>query len=188
MIRFRQPSDSLESATALFVVDMQNGFVNQNSAHIVPNIIRLLDRGGWSTVVFTRFINRPESPYVRWIGWSRFMASPETDIIDQLRPYARKVIDKKGYSAFVPAVAKFLEKRKIKRVVVCGVATDGCVLKTAVDAFEREIEPVVVADACASHAGSVVHDAALMLIPRFIGRRQVRTTDEVLAEIASPSV
>lgn len=182
MIRFRKPSSSHASATALLVVDMQNGFVNHNSEHIVPNIRRLLERGGWAAVVFTRFINRPESPYVRWIGWSRFMASPETDIIEPLRPFARQVVDKHGYTAFVPAVAKILEKGNIKRVVVCGVATDGCVLKTAVDAFERDIEPVVVADACASHAGPAIHDAALLLIPRFIGRKQVRTTDEVLAD------
>lgn len=185
MISFRR-STSGNASTALLVVDMQNGFVNHNSEHIVPNIRRLLDRGGWSIVLFTRFINQPESPYVRWIGWSRFMASPETDIIEPLRPFAREVVDKHGYSAFVPAVGKLLSKRKIARVVLCGVATDGCVLKTAVDAFERDVEPVVVADACASHAGQAIHDAALLLIPRFIGRKQVRTTDEVLAEAQPP--
>ncbi|HEY2092972.1 MAG TPA: isochorismatase family cysteine hydrolase [Thermoanaerobaculia bacterium] len=180
-------SSTPDNATALLVVDMQNGFVNHNSEHIVPNIRRLLELGAWSTVVFTRFLNQPDSPYVRWIGWSRFMASPEIDIIEQLEPFAEQIVDKHGYSAFVPEVGKILENALVKRIVVCGVATDGCVLKTAVDAFERNIEPVVVADACASHAGAAIHDAALLLIPRFIGRKQVRSTDEVIAEVGRPS-
>jgi nicotinamidase-related amidase len=186
MISFLKSRKVKSSKTALLVVDMQNGFVNHNSEHIVPNIRRLLERGGWDKIVFTRFINQPDSSYVRWIGWSRFMESPETDIIEPLRPYAKKIIDKHGYSAFVPSLAKILEGR-IERVVICGVATDGCVLKTAVDAFEREIEPVVVTDACASHAGATIHDAALLLIPRFIGRKQVRTTEDILSEVSPAS-
>jgi len=60
-------------------------------------------------------------------------------------------------------------------LVLCGIATDGCVLKTAVDAFERGIEPVVVVDACASHAGNAVHEAGLLLLGRFIGAGQLRS-------------
>lgn len=182
MISFLKSRKPKSPKTALLVVDMQNGFVNHNSEHIVPNIRRLLERGGWDKIVFTRFLNRPDSPYVQWIGWSRFMERPETDIIEPLQFFAKTVIDKHGYSAFVPPLAKILEQGRIERVVICGVATDGCVLKTAVDAFEREIEPVVIADACASHAGATIHDAALLLIPRFIGRKQVRTTEDMLSE------
>ena len=53
-------------------------------------------------------------------------------------------------------------------------------LKTAIDAFERGIEPVVVVDACASHAGREIHEAGLTLLRRFVGGRQLRTTAEVL--------
>ncbi len=55
--------------------------------------------------------------------------------------------------------------------------TDICVLKTAVDAFERDLSPWVLKDACASHAGPEAHDAGLLITERFIGANQIiRTT------------
>ncbi|WP_280431477.1 isochorismatase family protein [Nocardia brasiliensis] len=38
------------------------------------------------------------------------------------------------------------------RLILCGIATDACVLKTALDAFERGYVPWVVRDAVASNA------------------------------------
>ncbi len=166
--------------TALVVVDMQNGFFNDNTRHILPFVQRLVGDDRWDVLAFTRFVNRPDSGYVRWMGWSRFMAPPEIDIIDPLRPLARDVFDKCGYSAFTPEFCRFISERETQKLVLCGVATDGCVLKTAIDAFERGIEPVVVVDACASHAGPEIHEAGLTLLRRFVGGRQLRTTAEVL--------
>jgi len=60
----------------------------------------------------------------------------------------------------------------------CGIATDGCVLKTAVDLFEAGIRPVVLTDAVSSHAGDEVHQAGLLLISRFIGGEQLVTSEE----------
>lgn len=56
---------------------------------------------------------------------------------------------------------------------MCGIASDGCVLKTAVDVFEQGIVPVVLKDLTASHAGEAVHEAGILLISRFIGQDQV---------------
>lgn len=167
----------------LLVVDMQNGFINDKTEHIIPTIKKLLDARKWKRVVFTRFINRPNSGYVQWIHWSRFMGPPETDIISDLQPYADAIVDKHGYTAFVDGLAELVVTEKVATVCICGVATDGCVLKTAVDAFERGIEPVVVVDACASHAGPAVHDAGLLLLGRFIGKGQLRTAEEVLGSM-----
>ena len=46
-------------------------------------------------------------------------------------------------------------------------------LKSAVDLFEAGIEPVVLADHCASHGGRDCHEAGLKLLKRFIGEGQV---------------
>lgn len=168
--------------TALIVVDVQNGFLSPAAQHVVEPISRLIDEADRRGVViaFTRFFNHPDSGWVKWIRWSRLMGSPETDIVPALAPRAKHVFDKVAYGAFVPEFNQFIESQKIERVVICGIATDGCVLKTAVDAFERGIQPIVVADACASHAGNNVHEAGLLLISRFIGKQQVVSLDEVL--------
>jgi nicotinamidase-related amidase len=133
-------------------------------------------------VAFTRFINYPNSGWVKWIRWSRFMESPEIDIIPALANGAKTVFDKKAYTAFIPEFCEFVKEKMVQRLVLCGVATDGCVLKTAVDAFERDIQPVIAADACASHAGVDVHNAGLLLASRFIGKRQIVSVEDILRE------
>ncbi len=58
-------------------------------------------------------------------------------------------------------------------------------MKTAVDAFERRLTPLIISDACASHAGGDVHAAGLMILGRFIGKEQLLTTSDLLEKIDS---
>ncbi|MET8146633.1 isochorismatase family protein [Sphaerisporangium sp. NPDC005288] len=62
---------------------------------------------------------------------------------------------------------------------MCGIATESCVLKTAADAFERNLTPWVIEDASASHAGEVSHEAGLLVTARFIGPRQFVRAAEI---------
>lgn len=169
----------------LLVVDMQNGFLGDRSRHVIPLVVQLVrdcrERG--LPIVFTRFHNEAESQYERLIGWKRFRTSPEVDISPELSPYAEHVIEKAIYSAFTKEFCEMVERNHWRTIVLCGVATDGCILKTAIDAFERDLVPIVVADVCASHAGREVHDAGLMLLRRFIGKEQVINRDALLSKL-----
>jgi len=171
------------------VVDMQNGFITSATEHIIPGVLRVIGRAisDEIPVALTRFRNYPQSGYVKWINWCRFMGSPEVDICPSLSPYAGVVFDKGGYTAFTSEFEAFVHKESIGRIFFCGVATDGCVLKSAVDAFERNIEPVIIRDACASHAGSTIHDAGLLLASRFIGRYQLLEVDDILGHGFGPA-
>jgi nicotinamidase-related amidase len=66
-------------------------------------------------------------------------------------------------------------------MIVIGLDTESCVLKTAVDAFEAGIVPYVVTDLTYSHAGEEAHSAGLLVTGRFIGRRQLVRAADVLA-------
>ncbi len=70
-------------------------------------------------------------------------------------------------------------------LLLIGIATDGCVLKTAVDAFEQGLTPIVLSDLCASHAGNQVHEAGLLLIGRFIGKDQIISSKELLERLSN---
>jgi nicotinamidase-related amidase len=161
----------------LLVVDVQNGFVNGNSRHIVPGIVRLVQ--SWpSDVVFTQFFNRPGSQFERLIDWRLLHGPPETDLVPGLQPYAKTVVPKTGYSFFDDAGRRLAAKRGWKEVLVCGIDTESCVLKTAVDAFELNYTPLILEDLCASHAGKESHEAGIYVASRFIGKKQiVRTAD-----------
>lgn len=170
--------------SALIVVDVQNGFVRPRSRHVVPAIVHLIrewQKAGGDTV-FTRYLNYENSPYERIIGWKRMRDVPEIELIPELAPYTSgsTILDKKIYSLFTDEGSTLVERHGWTDLVICGIATESCVCKTAVDAFERNLTPWVVSDACASHAGPEAHDAGLLVTGRFIGPKQLVTTKWVL--------
>lgn len=168
----------------LVVVDMQNGFVREKSAHVVPVIAditrRWQDAGG--DTVFTRYLNFPGSVFERLIHWTKLRESPEIDIVPELTDLAARstaIVDKTIYSLFSEEGARLVRERGWTDLYICGIATESCVLKTAVDAFERDLTPWLIQDASASHAGSEAHDAGILVSSRFIGKDQIISVDDV---------
>lgn len=77
---------------------------------------------------------------------------PGGDVIRQLLPQpGDHVLLKHRYSAFDhTALDLLLEAASVKRVVIIGAATEGCVVQTALDARERGLRATILADACAT--------------------------------------
>ncbi|MGH3430301.1 MAG: cysteine hydrolase family protein [Mycobacteriales bacterium] len=175
------------SQTALVVIDVQNGFVRSGSRHVVPAITNLVSRWGAAggAIVFTRYFNYENSPFERIMGWKQMRGAPETELISELKPYVtgQTVLDKTIYSALTEETAGLVAERGWTDLMICGIATESCVCKTAVDAFERGLIPWVVTDACASPAGREAHDAGLLVTRRFIGSDQLLKSDETLKRI-----
>ena len=173
----------------LLVVDLQNGFINDSTKHVVSGVETLISHFSAKKIpiALTRFINSPGSPYVKWVQWSLLMEEPEINLVDNIRDsvcdISAKVFDKPGYTAFTEEFEAFLHNHAIDKIILCGISTEACVLKTAVDAFERNIEPVVVQDACASTDGDEIHDAGILLISKFIGRGQMITIQDVIENV-----
>lgn len=159
----------------LVVIDVQKGFVTEHARSIVPRVLSLM-RTAVQThipIITTRFLNHPNSPYERLMGWRKFMQPPATDLIDEVRELSNYVIDKSVYSCLTKEFLKLTYDNHWDIFVLCGIATEGCVLKTAVDLFEMGFRPVVVRDACASHDGEHYHKIGLELIERYVGARQI---------------
>lgn len=176
----------------VIVIDVQNGFVNAKAEHVVKPIASFLER--WlkedddRLAVFTRFHNPPGSKWEQLIHWDRLRMSPEVDLVADMQrliddgTYSRNIVvaDKETYTSLTPQVRDLIRKRDVKRLYLCGIATDGCVLKTAIDAFEEgDLVPVILTDLCASHAGPAIHDAGLLLAGRFIGSDQLLTAADI---------
>ena len=176
----------------LVVVDVQNGFVREESRHVVPVVVDLVNRwqAAGGDVVFTRYINYAGSPFERLIKWSELMDSPQIDIVPELQPYVEKataVIDKTMYSLFADARGSALvRERGWNDIYVCGIATESCVLKTAVDAFELDLTPWLIEDASASHAGLAVHESGILVTQRFIGEGQIIGVSEIPETLLAP--
>ncbi|MFI5783774.1 isochorismatase family cysteine hydrolase [Nocardia sp. NPDC051570] len=179
---------------ALLVVDVQNGFVNAGSAPVVPVVVDLTERWAASgrPIILTRYLNYTGSPYERLIGWRALYDSPDTDLVDELLPYTEhpnaSVLDKTVYTALTHEGVELLRELNVTDLVICGIATDACVLKTALDAFEMDFTPWVIRDAVASnatrHPAREIHESALLLISRLVGAGQVIDADTVRNALA----
>jgi nicotinamidase-related amidase len=172
--------------SVLVLVDVQYGFVSPASAHVIPRIAEFTRQWADSGLpyIMTRFINSPNSLFEQLIRWSAMMpGTPEIEIVDELTemiPGATAVIDKPTYSLFNEEGAEFVSRHGWRNIVVAGLDTESCVLKTAVDAFELGLVPWVAEDLVYSHAGQFAHDAGLLVTGRFIGRGQIVQAQKLL--------
>lgn len=157
--------------TCLLIVDVQKGFINSSTSHI-PGLVENLQKD-YKYVYATRFFNRPGSFYRTLIKWDRFDIDSE-DFGLAFTPLNRtRLIDKSIYTCINAEFLDEIKKIDINEVHVCGIDTDICVTKCAVDLFESGVEPKVLAKYSASHAGVEAHKFALATLERFIGKGQI---------------
>ncbi|MDQ3809263.1 MAG: cysteine hydrolase [Chloroflexota bacterium] len=162
----------------LLVVDVQRGFINEFTQHIPGRIARLIDTRDFAPVLFTRFINTPNSPYQRLLQWHGSAEPPETLLAPELSGLAdpQNVYDKLGLTGTPDQLSERLRRDRVEEISIVGIDTDMCVLKIAMDVFDSGIEPIILVDCCASTAGLQAHLAGLAILSRNIGPFQLRLT------------
>jgi nicotinamidase-related amidase len=166
----------------LLVIDVQRGFINCNTAHVVPKIRTLLDMRHFQKHLFTRFINSPNSQFAKQLQlFGMYEDDPDTELAPELIPYASEVFIKYGYGSLTPELHQLLTVQQASQVVLVGIETDACVLKTAFDLFDAGFHVQVISDLCASgDADPRIHESALSILARNIGVSNVLTLEELL--------
>ncbi|WP_163847165.1 cysteine hydrolase family protein [Pseudooceanicola aestuarii] len=167
----------------LIVVDMQPGFGAPDSPWCTPGfetcmerIAALLPRFAGRTL-FTRFVppSQPEDAWVAYYDQWSFALDPAQRHLWKLDPR----LD--GPQVTSPRFAKWIEARPHvpagAPLCICGVATDCCVLGTALEAVDDGRSVHLLQDTCA--AGSApLHEAALtVMADRAPMLRIAKTTD-----------
>jgi len=169
-----------DPSTALIVVDLQNDFADpagslsvHGGAEIIPTIngeVRAAEAAG-ATVVFTQDWHPESTPHfakdggiwpVHCVGgsWGAEL-HPEVVAPDDAVRLRKGANGEDGYSGFtmrdpetgatIPTpLEPLLRDRGIERIVVCGLATDHCVLATALDAVRRGLDTTLLEDAVAA--------------------------------------
>jgi nicotinamidase-related amidase len=177
-------------SSPLIVVDVQNGFLNDFTQHIPERIAHLIERNDFDPVLFTLFVNTPDSPYHAFLDWHACEAPPDTDLAKPLVRFADqdRVFTKPGLAGMPDELAERLRQMNAREVTLVGIDTDMCVLKVAMDAFDMGLKPVVLADCCASTAGLQAHFAGLAILSRNIGAGQLRDAGLNEGALAAPMV
>ncbi len=156
------------SEKAIIVVDLQKDNVGRFCQPIIPNIKLLLReaRGRGIPIIFACDSRYPDDFIFKSGHPLRTIRGTEgVKVIDDLEPAATDVIvEKRMLSAFFGTDLDFtLRQRGIKTLIVTGVATWACVLKTVFDAAEIGYEVIVPADCCASPVPEG-HESALKVM------------------------
>jgi nicotinamidase-related amidase len=172
----------------LLVVDVQECFLNEFTRHLPERIARLVARGRYGPILFTRFVNVEESPFRRFLDWCECDEPPGTELAQEMLPLAEddRIFSKPGYAGLPDTLATHLRETGCEQVTVVGIDTDMCVLKVAMDLFDMNIEPIVLTDCCASTAGLQAHLAGLAVLARNIGAARLRDAGLSAGHLAAP--
>lgn len=157
----------------LLVVDVQNGFVSEDTRSVVLKIKRLIESGRFKNFAFTQFLNADGSPYEQYLHWFRLKSVEEQSIADELLSHAKTVFRKTIYSAMTDEFEEYLRDNDYKTIYIAGIDTDCCVLASSISIFEMGLRPIVLAEYCASNGGIASHKAGLLALERLIGTEQI---------------
>ena len=155
----------------LLVIDLQKDFINDNTENISCNIEKLISSKKYKYVVFTKFINDINSSFYKTLNYKGCMSEDGRKIVIDTLEYP--ILEKKTYTALNYELKKFIEDNDIKKIYLCGIDTDACVLKTAIDLFENNLEVKVIEDCCMSHSGKEYHNSAINMLKKLIGKQNV---------------
>lgn len=172
----------------LLVVDVQHGFLNPYTEHIPRRVRQLVAEEQFREVLFTLFLNPPDSHYRKLLRWDACSGPPDTEMVPELEQLATtgRVFKKAGMAGMPDELRRYLQEQRIQRLAIVGIDTDMCVLKCAMDAFDLGVEPVVLIDCCASTAGLQAHLAGLSILSRNIGPLQLRLSNQAGTYLAAP--
>jgi len=181
----------------LIVLDVQRGNISEYNRFVSNGIASIIKAELFNPIIFTRFINTPDSPtrlflendHMSDFGTAGFDAKI-TEVLGAKAPgleqygvqelpegfgARRYLLTKNIYSAVSPELEELLAELDLDNtgIYLAGCNTECEVLKTALDLFERSIEPMVLAEFCGSHRGLGMHERGIELMRELIGPERV---------------
>jgi nicotinamidase-related amidase len=174
----------------LVVIDMQRVFAEPESPWATPGyegvvepVQRLVEAYG-DRAVFTRFV-LPDQPTGSWVPyyelWNAVTLPEARHLFDLTEPFASRrprTLDRPAFSKWGPQLQALAGP--VGTLVLCGVATDCCVISTALPAADAGMFVRVVADACAG-VNDAAHHSALGVMAGYAPQIVLTSVEEEIA-------
>lgn len=160
-------------------VDLQEGFLNEEirTSDYIDRVEEYLAGLSAADILLTRFVNNQTSAFAKYLEWPKMQRGDEnTKLLGNLESRDYKIIEKSTYTSFVDAIKRVIASDDYDTVVILGLDTEACVLKTALDVFDEGLRPVVLSDLCRSGGGQERHQAGLELLRSLVGNKQITTS------------
>lgn len=149
----------MSAQRVLLIVDLQAAFA------VPPKLVAQIETFSqrFDRRIFTRFVNPPGSFFRRKLGFTSCgPGSPDLRLL--IEPGPRDLVLNKPSYGLTPAQVRRLRDLGIRRVTVCGIETDACVLGVQFSLFDGRIDARVVERLCWSAEG--LHDCAVRIMRR----------------------
>jgi nicotinamidase-related amidase len=173
--------------TALVVIDMISTYDHPDADLLIPSVRSALPalreligsarRAGADVIYVNDNFGRWRSDHAELLDEA--LRGPHAGLVEPIRPDERSLfVVKARHSAFYQTPLEYLlQQQGVRRLVLCGQATEQCVLYSALDAHIRHFEVTVARDALA-HLHADLAAAALRMMERNMGAR-LRTVAEL---------
>lgn len=84
-----------------------------------------------------------------------------------------KIFCKSVYTALNNELIDYINDNNINMRYVCGIDTDACVLKTAIDLFKNNYNFRVIENCSMSHSGKEFHEFAIRMLKKLVGEQNI---------------
>lgn len=171
-------SEDGKDKSALLIIDMvKDNFDESKNLPITPlarkiirplnNLIASCRENEWPIVFATDAYHRQDFIFQGRMQPHSLAGTPGAEVIDELdRRKEDFWLPKPRFSAFfATGLEKWLKKRGVKLCAVAGIATNFCVLTTALDGLSHDFKIVFLED-CTAAANEMVHEQTLNLYRR----------------------
>lgn len=162
---------NMKNSTSLLIIDMQEGFITEETQHVTDNINNMLENNTYDIIIATKFLNYHESPFVKHLQWEE-MIDNNTDLLSSVELASDYIVEKYGYHCGQELI-DILKENHIDKIDIVGVDTDACVLANATYLFDNGFDITVYSKLCASTGGIDVHNAAIEILKRNIGSKNI---------------
>lgn len=155
----------------LIIIDLQAAFINENTKEAPAKIQKLMTTHHFDKIMFTKFVNSLTNPVYTNIKWDKCLTEESKKVL--LNTIDCPVLSKKTYSVFTPELKDYLTNNNIKKIYLCCIDIECCVLVSAFNLFENNYDVYVLKDYCFSMNGKETYENAIGILKRNIGKDRV---------------
>ena len=155
----------------LIIIDLQAAFINENTKSAPAEIQKLMATHHFDKIMFTKFVNSLTNPVYTSIKWDKCLTEESKNILLDTRNYP--VLSKETYSIFTSELKDYLANNDIKKIYLCGIDVECCVLVSALNLFENNYDVYVLKDYCYSMSSNQAYENAIAILKRNIGKDRV---------------
>ena len=103
----------------LLVIDLQKSFINENTKYLIDRINNLVNSSMYDYVIFTKFINKINSIWVKKLNYMGCLSDEDREIV--LDTKDKMIFEKDVYTAYSKKLVDYIKSNNIDVIYLCSL-------------------------------------------------------------------